>query len=580
MRELLVSVLGDYFIGSMLVLEQFKDDSPFALRLIEGVKEVNPEANIRSIVKILLDGQQRTSALFYALYEPQIPLQNRKNAYLFFLDLDKALNQKWDEAVTGVSAGDKKNLNEIRKSVNILPFSSLRNIGELAKSRHNDPRATEILTLANDFMNRQVNIVSLPRNADLEKIVETFQRINRTGEPLSTFELVTARLYKNDIRLRELLDKAKGLYTFTESVDPDYILRVIALIRGKEPKRKNILELEPVGFAADWDRACEAIETAFKRATDVKNGYGVFNFKKWMPYTPMIVPLAALMDFVREIKLENKQSYDKIDSWYWASVFSNRYDQASDSKSATDFQEVSHWIKDNNKIPQTVKDFDPKLVDLETDKQGSAIYKGVINLIVLEGALDFETGQPPQFSVDKINDDHIFPKSVYKENRILNRTLISTNKRKSDKLPSVYFTERQRQHGKDNLKEILRSHLIPEHALESLLNKDLTAFMDSRKASIIEKISQRMKSGATKEAREIVTPVEKHLPRNWTPKAPKYTKELIEKVKRLRKEGYTYPEVCDILKKEDNFPITPQALETRISLLRQRFARGARDKRS
>jgi len=36
-REFLVSVLRDYFIGSMLVLEQYKEDSPFALRLIEGV---------------------------------------------------------------------------------------------------------------------------------------------------------------------------------------------------------------------------------------------------------------------------------------------------------------------------------------------------------------------------------------------------------------------------------------------------------------------------------------------------------------------------------------------------------------
>ncbi|GAH92710.1 unnamed protein product, partial [marine sediment metagenome] len=40
-RELLVSVLGNYFIGSMLILEHFKDDSPFALTLVEGVEKVN-----------------------------------------------------------------------------------------------------------------------------------------------------------------------------------------------------------------------------------------------------------------------------------------------------------------------------------------------------------------------------------------------------------------------------------------------------------------------------------------------------------------------------------------------------------
>jgi len=46
-------------------------------------------------------------------------------------------------------------------------------------------------------MNYQIHIVSLPRDTDLEKIVETFERINRTGEPLSIFELLTARLKKD-----------------------------------------------------------------------------------------------------------------------------------------------------------------------------------------------------------------------------------------------------------------------------------------------------------------------------------------------------------------------------------------------
>lgn len=41
-RELLVSVLGDYFIGSIVWLEEImRDETPFALRLIEGVKKVN-----------------------------------------------------------------------------------------------------------------------------------------------------------------------------------------------------------------------------------------------------------------------------------------------------------------------------------------------------------------------------------------------------------------------------------------------------------------------------------------------------------------------------------------------------------
>ncbi|MCX7761813.1 MAG: DUF262 domain-containing protein, partial [Candidatus Kryptonium sp.] len=87
-KELLVSVLGGYFIGSMLLME-YSDKSkfPLATRFIEGVEEINPDVKKQPqrTVKILLDGQQRTTALFYALYEPDIPLKNRKGSYKFYL---------------------------------------------------------------------------------------------------------------------------------------------------------------------------------------------------------------------------------------------------------------------------------------------------------------------------------------------------------------------------------------------------------------------------------------------------------------------------------------------------------------
>ena len=479
-RELLVSILGDYFIGSMLLLEHFTNDSPFALRLIEGVKEINESATIkpRSIVKILLDGQQRTTALFYALYEPDIPLKNRKSSYLFYLVLEKALKKEWNDAVIAVSRRDRKRLSEIEGNGNIISFSLLKNIGELAKNFRDHPQFDNIIKLANDFMNRQIHMVYLSRETDMERIVETFERINRTGEPLSIFELLTARLYKDNIKLRDLLENVRKEYNFVEFLSPEFILKVIALLRRKEPKRKNILELNPKNFVEDWQRACESLEVAYKRVTDIKNGYGVLDFKKWMPYSTMLVPLAAVMDFIKTEHLETNGNYDKIDCWYWAAVFSNRYDQAVDTASENDFIALKNWITDDSKTPDFIQKFDFSTVDLDTDKESSAIYRGVISMIVLEGALDFKTGQPPQFNEEKIQDDHIFPKSVYHDDRIINRTLISTNAEKSDKKPSEYFKNILNEHGDKKLKKILKSHIIPEDALNDLLNDDLQNFIN------------------------------------------------------------------------------------------------------
>jgi hypothetical protein len=219
------------------------------------------------------------------------------------------------------------------------------------------------------------------------------------------------------------------------------------------------------------------------------------NFKKWMPYSTMLVPLAAVIDLIRTEKLETKRNYDKIDRWYWAAVFSNRYDQAVDSASANDFTALKDWFVDDGKVPDYIQKFDFNGVDLDIDKQSSAIYRGVISMIILEGALDFETGQPPQFSIEKLQDDHIFPKSVYKDHRVVNRTLISTNSKKSDKVPSEYFREKLDEHGTGRLMMIMKSHLIPEDALDCLLNDDLQNFERKRTEAIIKSLRKKIGDG-------------------------------------------------------------------------------------
>lgn len=305
-RELVVSILGDYFIGSMLTMDSSKDEAPFALRLIGGVERMNKEVKIPSLVKILLDGQQRTTALFYALYDVGIPLRGRKSPYKFFIDLEAALDGKWDESVIGISLRDKKRLREVEINPNVILFSLIKNIGELSKKFVNHPRHDKIVDMANNFLNREIHIVNLPRSTSLNKIVETFERINRTGEPLSIFELLTARLYKYNIKLRELLDFSKNRYSFIEFTHPELILKVIALIREQEPKRKNLLELDPNRFKEDWGASCRALDCAYQRILDLKNGYGVLDFKKWVPYSTMIAPLAAIIYYIKCKKYESK----------------------------------------------------------------------------------------------------------------------------------------------------------------------------------------------------------------------------------------------------------------------------------
>lgn len=511
-RELLVSIFGGYFIGSLLFLEAHREEAPFAIRLIKGVEKVNPEVRIQHSIKIVLDGQQRTTAVFYAFYAPDIPVNNRlKYPHRFFVDIKKAIENlekeetqddsppDWENTIVAVSVADKRRFAEIKRNEYFVPLNEFKDLGALVKKFNGDPNVPieKLVDVHNRVMEYEIHVITLPRATSLDKIVETFERLNKTGMPLSTFDLATARLYKYGINLRELLKRTKEKYKFARVVRPETILKVIALLGDKEPRRKNLLEIDYSNFYEKWERASKALEAAYRRMLDVKNGYGVLDFKKWAPYSTLIVPLAAMIDYLRTNNKESPGNYAKIDAFYWATIFMNRYDQAVDSQSFSDFKDFVSWVEEGT-VPEFIEKFDPESVDLDVSSTTSAIFRGVISLIVLKGTLDFKTGQPPQFELhrSKIQIDHIFPRSIYNEDRVLNRTLITTNQSKSNKKPSEYFKERIHELGEDKVKEILSTHLIPPEALDALLNDELERFMELRKRAIIEEIKRRVVVGA------------------------------------------------------------------------------------
>ncbi len=99
-RELLVSVFNGYFIGALLLLEIDRRKPPFSIRAVEGC-DIDENALLGLTTQVLLDGQQRITSLYYAFYEPDIPLKGyKKNSTVFFVDLDKFFAGDIDSAVT------------------------------------------------------------------------------------------------------------------------------------------------------------------------------------------------------------------------------------------------------------------------------------------------------------------------------------------------------------------------------------------------------------------------------------------------------------------------------------------------
>ncbi|MBV9828878.1 MAG: DUF262 domain-containing protein [Alphaproteobacteria bacterium] len=490
-RDLLISVLGDYYVGSMLYMDAIRDESPFALRMIEGIDKIIPTPTIDSIVKILLDGQQRTSSLFYALFAPEIPLSGRKNPFRFYANVPALLAENWDEAVNSVNTGNKRTMLEMEDNEDYIDMTEFKDAGALTarlqKTKY-ETKLPDILRIVIRFMSYEIQMVHLDRGTSLDRVVETFERINRTGEPLSIMDLLVAKVYKENVKLRDMIQNAEENFRFLEQIDSEYILRVMCLLRGFEVRRQAMLDLSPAAFREDWDFACFALEEAYTRMTDTKNGYGIIDFKKWAPFTTMLVPLAACIAYLEKNNQRDAVQFRKIDRWYWASVFLNRYNEGVNTKTFSDFIEMKDWFKEDKNEPEFIRRVFEEEVDLRVESRSAAMYKGVMCLVVLSGALDFQTGQPPQFAVGEVQDDHIFPKSLYTSDQLMNRTLISTNQKKSNQTPSRYFSALETVTGRQRLEEILATHLIDANALSALLKDDLQGFCKAREQATRDKI--------------------------------------------------------------------------------------------
>lgn len=499
-ETLLASVLEGYFIGTLLMLDTPADDPMFPFRTVEGLEQVHPEVSARAhgTLRLLLDGQQRISSLFYALYAPPgVALKWATYPHRFYLDLELALSGDLDEAVIGVSTQDRRRLREVDEGVasnRIVPFTSMRDfdtftdwLEEQERWQRDDRRA--VRQLFRRFQEFMIPVVSLSADTGKQNVINIFERINSTGVNLSLFDLAVARLYTKKIDLRSLWDAFRTEYpAVAQVVRPEAIFRVITLLQGREPRKASLLDtldaLDPAEFHARWADAATAVVTAHTR---IRTHYGAVT-NVWIPYSTMIVPLAALLYRLAQSR-GREDAYRKVDGWYWANVFSQRYDSAVDTKSMSDLRDVLAWI-DTGSVPEWIRRLDPATLNLDVDEPRSAVYRGLMCLVVRQGAHDFLTGQ--SVNLAQCQDDHIFPKAVYGKrfpvDAIRNRTLISapTNNEKRHTQPSAFMEECLQGHGGDEerLLDTLASHFISPEAHLALQLNEFDEFVSERAASL------------------------------------------------------------------------------------------------
>lgn len=552
-RELMRSVFLDYYIGSLLLWKGKREN--FAALSCEPVYGYGGNASPEYIV---LDGQQRLTAMYYAFLAPDLPLPNRSFRAFYFIRVYKFMAEEYDDAfhydwltkrwakvlgnqsnqyaehlfplsVVGAGGWDLPNWVQgyekfWAEKAESASVSGNTAADQFARHAENAKAFGEHLKGITDQY--QISYIELDQDLGVDKVCDIFTQINSRGIRLDAFDLVNALLKPKGLQLKHLWRSAAPRLEFVETEKMNvYILQVMSILRqaycspkylyfllpGQEKpvrdadgtRRKEILVPDIGDFEKRWNEAVGALEKAIKLLRHPQE-FGAIS-SNYLPYVSILPIFAALQAHVKTLPANRQlDAQRKIRHWYWASVFTNRYSGSVESTAARDFLDVKSWLDDDIAEPALILEFKSRFKNLELRKEtkrGTSVYNGIFNLLVLQGARDWMTGNVPQHG--DLDDHHIVPQAWGTKrlqgnlaHTILNRTPLSADTNRNvirDRLPNAYLPELIASNGEQAVRAILESHFISPAAQAILLRDpftpdDFEAFIAERQRTLQEAI--------------------------------------------------------------------------------------------
>lgn len=469
-RDLTRSIFMDYYIGSLLLWKGTrKNFTSLSCEPLYAQQNGSPEY-------VVLDGQQRLTAINYAFVAPDIKLPTRANRAIYFIRVDRFMAEEYDDAFdfwyTAPGRGDGiAGWSNISWSAakqyeeHLFPLAVIGAGGwELPnwvqgyiahwKKKADDAETVFDRNIAQDHaLNAerfgdhiksitelfQVSYIELDRDLEIAKVCDIFTQINSKGVRLDVFDLLNALLKPKGVQLKALWREAEPRLSFVSGGKLNvYILQVMSLLRqsycspqylyfllpGVERKVRNpdgsfkqdIMVKTADEFQSRWQNAVNALESAIERLRH-PHEFGVTS-AAYLPYYSILPVFSATQSELKALPASSRLAAEgRFRLWYWASIFTNRYSASSETTAARDIQDLRAWfINEEAELP-VIAEFRRKIVNLDLRyevKKGNAIYNAIFNIAVIQGARDWMSGSIPQSS--ELDDHHIVPKSWGKAN--------------------------------------------------------------------------------------------------------------------------------------------------------------------
>jgi hypothetical protein len=334
-QQLLATVLSGWPMGSLLLLPS-DNQLKLATRPLADAPPLEEPINF-----LVLDGQQRLTALYRAFYNKGDTVFAVK---LEVLDEDADIDAL-DEAMVAISRTRwerQYSTPPAQLAAGYLPIYALREAADFFEWRDSATVGLvqdEVVRLSNHFRSRlsglhqyELPAVVIASDVAGPAIARIFERVNRTGKTLSTFDLVVATSYSADFNLRDQWVEtslyAPKLRKYFED-DGLLVLTTLALFQSLNIRQRAILDLPGSVVRAKWHETAVAVHDAVSL---LSNAYGAWKLD-WLPYKSMLPVVGALI--MSDPKWKNREL---LDQWFWTTAFSGRYDVASNTRAVADYR--------------------------------------------------------------------------------------------------------------------------------------------------------------------------------------------------------------------------------------------------
>jgi hypothetical protein len=464
---LIATVMVGWPAGSLLLMRGIP--TFFMTKEFQGAPVQQDE-----IEYVVLDGQQRLTALYRAF--------RRSGGVVYAVSLDdlpegRPSAEVLEEALRTYSLAewDATMSIEAQARARLVPLFALSSASDYFQWRDRVVAAAapavrrglseDLARAYKDFLGN-VNhydfpAVILDNRLPTEAVARIFERINRGGQELSTFDLLVARSYSRDWNLRDEWNRARSESSLINAYLKENglpIIQALALRRVQDIRRPALLNLDRNLIQEEWQTSVESMEQALQFL--VSSG---MRHPEWLPYETLPIPLAALAP---DRPLNDHR--EQLEAWLWGRSFAGEYDVASSTKIAADYLMLGDTLAARGRRTFAVPT--NRLLGA-TRRQGGSLWRAFLSLMLRRGALDPFDGDPlvpDPGAAAETTVVSLYPRTANREDaphlRLLSQVLVRRGRRRGTGRAGALLELLQVARGHDAVDDRLRSQFLPEAA--------------------------------------------------------------------------------------------------------------------